>query len=96
MDYLLQVFKALGNKRRFEIGKLLLEKKEVSLEEIAKELKIPKNTCCRNLKVLERVHLINSKIRNGIAYYYLNHPEDHPYNTPLFNLIRFRKEHRLR
>jgi len=96
MDYLLQVFKALGNKRRFEIVELLLEKKEVSLEEIAKELKIPKNTCCRNLKVLERVHLINSKIRNGIAYYYLNHPEDHPYNTPLFNLIRFRKEHRLR
>jgi len=96
MDYLLQVFKALGNKRRFEIVELLLEKKELSLEDIASKLKIPKNTCCRNLKVLERVHLINSKIRNGVAYYSLNHPEDHPYNTPLFNLIKFRKERRQR
>jgi hypothetical protein len=48
------------------------------------------------LKVLERVHLINSKIRNGIAYYSLNRPKDHPYNTPLFNLIKFRKERRQR
>jgi predicted ArsR family transcriptional regulator len=96
MDYLPQVFKALGHKRRFEIIELLLENKELSLEEIANQLKIPKNTCCRNLKVLERVHLINSKIRNGIAYYSLNRPKDHPYNTPLFNLIKFRKERRQR
>jgi len=94
MDYLLQVFKALGNKRRFEIIELLLEKKELSLEEIAKQLKIPKNTCCRNLKVLEKVHLINSKIRKGNAYYFLNRPKDHPYNSSLFNLIEFRKQRR--
>jgi predicted transcriptional regulator len=94
MDYLLQVFKALGNKRRFEIVELLLEKKQLSLEEIADQLKIPKNTCCRNLKVLEKVHLIDSKIRKGNAYYFLNRPKDHPYNTSLFNLIKFRKRRR--
>jgi predicted transcriptional regulator len=94
MDYLLQVFKALGHKRRFEIIELLLEKKQLSLDEIAEQLKIPKNTCCRNLKVLEKVHLIDSKIRKGNAYYFLNRPKDHPYNTPLFNLIKFRKRRR--
>jgi predicted transcriptional regulator len=96
MDYLLQVFKALGHRRRLEIIELLLEKKQLSLDEIAEQLKIPKNTCCRNLKVLEKVHLIDSKIRKGNAYYFPNRPKDHPYNTPLFNLIKFRKRRRHR
>jgi len=84
MDYLLQVFKALRNKRKFAIIELLLKKKQLSLEKIADQLKIPKNTCCRNLKVLEKVHLIDSKIRKGNAYYFLNRPMDHPYNNSSF------------
>jgi DNA-binding transcriptional ArsR family regulator len=69
MDYLLQIFRALGYERRLKIIELLLEKGELSIEEIASAIKIPLTTCCRNLKVLERAYLVNSRRKSGQVFF---------------------------
>ena len=74
MDYILQLLKAFANERRLEMVRLLLKKGEISIEEIAKELKIPLATCCRNLKILEKAYVVLSRYRNGKALYKLNNP----------------------
>jgi DNA-binding transcriptional ArsR family regulator len=94
MDYILQVFKALANERRLKILELLLEKDKLLIEEIARKLKIPSTTCCRNLKILERVYLVNSGRKKEGTFYSLNLPKEHPYNKLIFQLIKLRKERR--
>jgi DNA-binding transcriptional ArsR family regulator len=96
MDYILQIFKALANGRRLKIVELLLERGEIPIENIARELKIPLATCCRNLKILERVYLVNSKRREGLVFYSLNKPETHVYNKLLIELIRFRQKRKFK
>lgn len=96
MDYLLQIFRALAHERRLKIIELLLEKEELSIEEISSELKIPFATCCRNLKILERVYLLNSQRRRGRVYYKLNRPTEHVYNKLLIKLIKLRRERRFK
>lgn len=94
MDYILQVFKALANERRLKILELLLDEKEISIRDIASKLKIPLATCCRNLKILEKVYLINSRIKSNEAFYSLNLPKEHPYNKLIFQLIQLRRKRR--
>jgi DNA-binding transcriptional ArsR family regulator len=94
MDYLLQVFKGLANEKRLKILETLMENGELSLEEIAGKLKIPYATCCRHLKFLERVYLVNSRTKKGEVFYSLNFPKDHPYNKLIFQLIETRKSRR--
>ncbi len=50
MDYLLQVFKALAHDRRLGIIGLLLERRELTIEALSSELKMPFASCCRELK----------------------------------------------
>jgi DNA-binding transcriptional ArsR family regulator len=94
MDYILQVFKGLANEKRLKILETLLENKELSIKEIAEKLKIPYATCCRHLKSLERVYLVNNRTRKGEALYSINLPKDHPYNKLIFQLIETRKSRR--
>ena len=93
MDYLLQLFKSLANDTRLEILKLLIKSKdkEISIEDIASMLKIPFATCCRNLKIMERVYIIKSKRKNGYVFYSLNKPNKHIYNSKIIQLIKLRK-----
>ncbi len=92
MDYLLQVFKGVANERRLKILELLMKNGELSLQEIAKESKMPLATCSRNLKILEKVYLVKRKIQNAEAYYSLNKPQNHLYNMLIFELIKRRQE----
>jgi len=96
MDYLLQIFRALGYERRLKIIELLLEKGELSIEEIASAIKIPLATCCRNLKVLERAYLVNSRRKSGQVFYQLNRPNEHPYNRLIIELIKLRRERKFK
>jgi len=96
MDYLLQLFKGIGNERRMRMVELLLNKGEMYIEDIASTLKIPKATCCRNLKILERIYMLNSKRKNGRVLYSLNNPTKHPYNRSIISMIKkygSRKKH---
>jgi len=96
MDYLLQLFKGIGNERRMRMVELLLDKGEMYIENIASTLKIPKTTCCRNLKILERVYIVNSRRKNGRVLYHLNNPTKHLYNRSIIGLIKkYRKSKKL-
>ncbi|MCD6490203.1 MAG: winged helix-turn-helix transcriptional regulator, partial [Thermodesulfobacterium sp.] len=61
MDYLLQLFKGVASQTRLKILQYLADNKEHKIEDIAQTLKVPFATCCRNLKILERIYLIESK-----------------------------------
>ena len=94
MDYLLQLFKGVANDRRIKLIELLLDNGEMYIEDIAFTLKIPLSTCCRNLKVLERVYVVLSRRKNGRVLYQLNNPDKHPYNKLVLKLVkRSRKKH---
>ena len=91
MDYLLQLFKGLANETRLKIVELLLDGREYSIEDIANKLKIPFATCCRNLKIMERVYLIESRRKLGYVFYRLNKPDKHMYNKLIVELVKLRK-----
>ena len=91
MDYLLQLFKGVANETRLKIIELLLKGDERSIEDIANELKIPFATCCRNLKILERVYLVESKRKMGYVFYRLNKPDKHIYNKLIVELVKLRR-----
>ena len=90
MDYLLQLFKALANNKRIKIIEYLIKHGEAHIEVIAEDLKIPLTTCCRNLKILEKVYLVFSKIKNGKAFYKIKNPAEHPYRKILVNLMKYK------
>ena len=92
MDYLLQLFKGVANQTRIKIVELLLDNKEHTIEELSEKLRIPIATCCRNLKILEKVYLVESKRRKGFVFYRLHNPTKHIYNKLLIELINLRKK----
>ena len=92
MDYILQLFKGIANDRRIMLIELLLDKGEMYIEDMAFTLKIPLSTCCRNLKVLERVYVVSSRRKGGRVLYRLNNPTKHPYNKPIIGLIKKRSK----
>jgi len=92
MDYLLQLFKAVSNERRLKIVELLLKEGELVVEKIAQKLKIPLATCCRNLKILEKAYVVESRRKKGYALYRLNKPDKHIYNRLLIELIKLRSQ----
>jgi DNA-binding transcriptional ArsR family regulator len=91
MDFLTQLFKGVANERRLEMLELLLDEKEVPIEEIASRLKIPEATCCRNLKILERVHIVRSHRRNERVFYSRDDAQGFFYNRTIIDLIRRKK-----
>ncbi len=94
MDYVLQLFKSVANERRLRIIELLLEKGELSIDEIAKALDIPPASVCRNLKILERAYLVTSRLINGGVLYRLNQPKKHFYSRHIMELVRRRQKER--
>ena len=91
MDMLLRLFKAVANEKRIKLLTILLEYKILRLEEIAEIMKIPEATATRNLKILEKVKLLQSFYENGKVYYKLNADPALPYNMEILALIRNRK-----
>jgi len=91
MDFLTQLFKSVANERRIQMLTLLLDGNEIPIEEIASRLKIPEATCCRNLKILERVHLVRSHRRRGRVFYSLNTSRTYFYNKTIIDLLKRRK-----
>jgi len=88
MDFLTQLFKGVANERRLQMLELLVDGGEILIEEIASRLKIPEATCCRNLKILERVHLVRSHRRSGRVFYSINASQGYLYNRTIIDLIR--------
>ncbi len=64
-----KLFKALGNKKRLEIVKLLLENGEMSVGEISEKLDLPLKTASRNLRMLYNAGLLTVKTKKGYVFY---------------------------
>ena len=90
MDFFLRLFKSLGNETRLKIVRFLMRNKEVSLEALASELRLPYKTVARNLKILERTGLVTSRRWRGLVQYSLDTSPGLKYNRAIFDLIRMR------
>jgi len=92
MDFLVKIFKALANQHRIDLL-YLLRNGEKEISELTKELRLPYKTVARNLKILERTNLVNSRRWKGLVYYSLRDEERLEYNKTLYDLIgkRYRR-----
>jgi len=88
MDFLLQLYKSVANERRLRILGVLINGEELCIEEIASQIKIPFATCCRNLKILERVNLVKSSTRNGRVLYRINSKSKYKNNQQIIDMIK--------
>jgi predicted transcriptional regulator len=70
------MFKAVANDKRLRMIRLLNEKGQLTLSEIALTMRIPQPTACRNLKILESVGIVKSNINHANAEYVLTGDED--------------------
>lgn len=76
MELKLRMFKAVANDKRLRMIRLLNEKGQLTLSEIALTMRIPQPTACRNLKILESVGIVKSNINHANAEYVLTGDED--------------------
>ncbi len=69
---LVRLFKAVANKRRVEILRLLLDEGEKNVSEVSQRLKISFVSASRHLLQLERVNLLKNRQENLWVYYSVN------------------------
>ncbi|MBI5465736.1 MAG: winged helix-turn-helix transcriptional regulator [Candidatus Kerfeldbacteria bacterium] len=67
-----RLFKSLGNDRRLKIISLLRGRAEMSVGEIAQQLKLSLKSTSRHLLLLEQVGLLNREQRGLEVFYSLN------------------------
>ena len=92
MDMLLRLFKAISNAKRIKLMEIVIKHRIIALEDIVDIMGIPKTTCSRNLKILEKVKLVKSHYRMGKKLYELNSDASLPYNAEIVKLIKHRKQ----
>ncbi|TSD03070.1 MAG: hypothetical protein Athens071416_330 [Parcubacteria group bacterium Athens0714_16] len=66
--------KAVANYRRLAIISLIKKNGEMSVGNIAEELRISIQSVSRHLKLLERADVLSSDQRGPLVYYFLNKP----------------------
>lgn len=66
--------KALANSRRLTIIKILKDKKEMSVGEIARELKLSIKATSKHLSVLKSVNIVEYEQRSLLYFYKLVSP----------------------
>ncbi len=90
MDFFLRVFKSLANENRLKMVRFLMRNKEVPLETLVSELRLPYKTVARNLKILERAGLVRSRRWRGLVQYSLDTSPGLKYNRAIFDLLKMR------
>ena len=86
MDHLIQIFKALSDKNRMRIIKML-EEKSLCVCEITEVLQLANSTVSKHLSILKNVGLITSEKEGRWIHYKLN-PEKNEYTDSLSELIK--------
>ncbi len=64
-----ELCKTLSNPKRLEILDILREREEISVNELAELLEIPKANTSQHLAVLRQAHVVNTR-KDGINVYY--------------------------
>lgn len=95
MKFLTQLFKAVANERRIRILEILLKEADLPADTIGRRLKIPTATVCRNLKLLERVNLVEGRRRNVVVYYSISKDTVHIYSQQILDVIRKRMKRKV-
>lgn len=69
---LIKIFKALGNERRFLIFKHIINKKELSVSQIAELIQLSFKSVSRHLSVLTNANLLQVRQVNLNRFYSIN------------------------
>ncbi|MCE0764954.1 helix-turn-helix domain-containing protein [Pseudonocardia kujensis] len=70
-DQLIAIFKALGEKSRMEVFRLVLEHGEIGCTELEERLSVSKSTISYHVKTLYQAGLIEIQRRGRFFHYYL-------------------------
>lgn len=89
MDIATKVFKAVANEKRIKILKLLLkENDEMSVESIAKSLKIGYKTASQHLQKLANVGLVKKRQKGLHAFYSINYEDSKIFNSAILDVLK--------
>ncbi|MEK9179998.1 MAG: metalloregulator ArsR/SmtB family transcription factor [Patescibacteria group bacterium] len=74
MKELEKIFKGLANRRRLAILRLLKSKKELSVADIAREIKLSFTSTSKHLRILNQLDILDRRQENLTVYYRLADP----------------------
>ncbi|KKS36955.1 MAG: hypothetical protein A3G49_03255 [Candidatus Sungbacteria bacterium RIFCSPLOWO2_12_FULL_41_11] len=80
MKNLEKIFKGLANRRRLAIIKLLAKNKQLSVTDIAKQIKLSFKATSKHLSVLRQLDIVDRNQVGLTAYYRFSHTLPHPVN----------------
>ena len=81
-----KIYKAVANRRRLSVIKLLKSKKEASVGDISEHLKLSFRSTSRHLAILKSVDIIDRNQKGLLVFYHLN-PDYHPAIKHLLTLV---------
>ncbi|MBI3952835.1 MAG: winged helix-turn-helix transcriptional regulator [Candidatus Doudnabacteria bacterium] len=84
MKYLEQIIKALANKRRLAILKLMKNRKEASVGEIAEHIRLSFKATSKHLNIMARAEVLDKEQRSLTVFYSLS-PEIRPFIKSLLD-----------
>jgi DNA-binding transcriptional ArsR family regulator len=90
MDIVQRIFKSLAGKTRLDILLLLLEKGELTVNEISSLLHRQISTVSRNLRILEKDNFVKARHTSRNAYYSIKKDEKYKYNLKILKLLKER------
>lgn len=82
-----QILKAVANKKRLEIMRILMTKKELSVEDIANAIHLSYRSTSKHLTQLLRAGIIERTQKSRYAYFSLS-KQEHPIVTLLLKSIQ--------
>lgn len=90
MDILQRIFKSLSGKTRLDILLLLLEKGELTVNEISSLLNRKSFTISRNLRILEKDNFVKARHTSRYVYYSIKRDDKYGYNLAILRILKKR------
>ncbi len=90
MDILQRIFKSLSGKTRLDILLLLLEKGELTVNEIASQLGRKNCSISRNLRILEKDNFVKACHTFRNVYYSIKKDKKYEYNLAVLRILKKR------
>jgi DNA-binding transcriptional ArsR family regulator len=90
MDIVQRIFKSLAGKTRLDILLLLLEKEELTVNEISFLLNRQVSTISRNLRILEKDNFVKARHTSRNVHYFIKKDEKYKYNLKILKLLKER------
>ena len=85
-----RLFKSVSGKTRIDIILLLLDRRELSVGDIASLLNRKMNTISRNLSILEKDNFLKARHTSVNVYYSVKEEDKYKYNRGILKILRNR------